>query len=487
MKSEVVLTPGAHDEAASYLLRDFQQGIRQERLCFALWRPSRGVERFTGVVRELILPGPDEVNLHGNVSFEGKYLTRAVHSARRQNAGLAMLHSHPYDGWQDMSEEDVVAERDVVAYQAQATGQALLGMTVGTDGYWSARFWRRHAGQMVLNWCDKVRIPRRDRYQINWHPSKVRRHSPNPMLRRTVATWGIGVQAGIQRLCVGVVGVGSVGAIAAEALARLGVSEIVLIDPDRIELHNLDRLLFATRRRVGDLKVDVARQNVIAHSTHEHVRVRAIPVGIEYRNAYRAALDCDVLLSCVDRPVPRDILNYIAIASGIPVLDAGVSVHVNAANRTFESARWRSHLVVPGNACLRCTQQYSTSDVVAELDGSLDDPSYLQNLPIDKVPQTQNVFPFSLGCASMQVNHMVRYVIAEDWWPDIQGQEYRFLGGTTKRWNEQCKVHCAFRQRVGLGSDEEASYLKPPVTSARPRWLEKMSIKIGSLFGIRKR
>ena len=49
-----------------------------------------------------------------------------------------------------MSEPDIVAERDVLAPPAHATKLPLVGLTVGADGYWSARFWiksnefRRH-------------------------------------------------------------------------------------------------------------------------------------------------------------------------------------------------------------------------------------------------------------------------------------------------------------------------------------------------------
>ena len=460
MRKEVVLSDELHRKAKNHLLDFIEADVAQENLCFGLWYPSEGAERFTAVVKRIVLPLATEVHLHGNASFEGKYLTRATREAKRQGAGLVMMHSHPAAGWQDLSESDIFAERDIVAYQAQSTKKPFLGMTIGNDGYWSARFWDRNFDRMELEWCDKVRVPRRERYQIDWHPVAVRSFTSNPMLQRTIESWGIGVQNGIQRLRIGIVGTGSVGAIAAEALARIGISEITLIDPDKIKVHNLDRFIFATPKAIGELKVHRVKDEIAHHSTNENVHVRAIAHSIQDEEAYREALDCDLLLSCVDRPVPRDVLNYIAIANGIPVVDAGVAVEVDPKNYTFESARWRAHLVIPGNACLRCAGQYSSSDVVAELDGSLDDPSYIENLPENERPRNQNVFPFSLGCASMQVNLLIRYLIAENWWPCIQRQEYRFVSGQTKRATVGCEPHCQFRARTGLGSDEAPTYLK---------------------------
>ena len=460
MRKEVALTNESHQKAKRHLLNYLNQGVLQENLCFGLWYPSQGTERFTAIVKDIVLPRPNEVHLHENASFEGKYLTRATREAKRQNAGLVMMHSHPTSGWQDLSKPDIFAERDVVAYQAQSTKKPFLGMTIGKDGYWSARFWSRKTNRMDIEWCNKVRVPQHDKYQIDWHPSANRPYTPAPMLQRTIETWGIGVQKSIQQLRIGIVGVGSVGAIVAEALARIGVSEITLIDPDSIEVHNLDRFIFATSKQIGESKVHRVKQEIASHSTYKGVQIRAIAHGIEYEDAYKQALDCDLLLSCVDSPVPRDVLNFIAIANAIPVIDAGVAVEVDPTNRTFESARWRSHIVIPGNACLRCTGQYSSSDVVAELDGSLDDPSYIRNLPENERPQNQNVFPFSLGCASMQVNLMIRYLIAEEWWPRIQRQEYRFIGGKMTRSNAECQPHCLFRTRDGLGSDQRPTYLK---------------------------
>ena len=486
MRLEVVLTEKSHLQAKNHLLRFLDGGVAQEDLCFGVWYPSQGANRFTAVVSEIILPHSSEVHLHGNASFEGAYLTRATRQAKRHSAGLVMMHSHPATGWQDLSQQDVLAERDIVAHQAQSTKCPFLGMTIGSDGYWSARFWNRRAGGMQLEWCDKVRIPLKKRYQIDWHPTLVTAADSTPMLRRTIESWGIGVQHGIQRLRIGIVGTGSVGAIVAEGLARVGISQITLIDPDKLEIHNLDRFIFGTRKLIGTLKVDCVKDSLIRHSTNERVHIRTIAHGIESEDAYREALDCDILLSCVDRPVPRDVLNYVAIANGIPVVDAGVAVEVDPTTKSFESARWRTHMIIPGNACLRCTGQYSSSDVVEELDGSLDDPSYIANLPEADRPRNQNVFPFSLGCASMQINMLIRYLIAEHWWPPIQRQEYRFLSAQAKRSNAECQPHCAFRARTGLGSNEVPYYLKRRPTHTHAAWKERLRATIGRIFSIRR-
>ena len=395
------------------------------------------------------------------------------------------MHSHPSAGWQNLSQTDILAERDVVAYQAQATKKPFVGLTIGTDGHWSARYWTRTADRMELISCDKVRVPQRTRYQVDCKPCNDNPPASRLMLKRTIETWGVAVQHDLEQLRIGIVGLGSVGAIVAEALARIGISQITLIDPDRIEPHNLDRFLYGTKNRVGEFKVRRVKREILAHTTNENIQVRAIPDGIESSASYRQALDCDLLFSCVDTPVARDVLNHLAIANAIPVLDAGVAVELHPTNRSFESARWRSHIVIPGNACLRCTGQYTSSDVVAELDGSLHDPSYIQNLPESERPQRQNVFPFSLGCASMQTNLMIRYLIGTDWWPAIQRQEYRFVAGRTTPSTSECRQHCTFIGKEGLGDNQLPHYLRPPRTPREVAWLRKIRTMIGMLFSTR--
>lgn len=67
----------------------------------------------------------------------------------------------------------------------------------------------------------------------------------------------------LHRARVAVFGLGGVGGHAAEALARSGVGTLDLVDNDRVAESNLNRQLFATRRTLGWLKVDAARDRLL--------------------------------------------------------------------------------------------------------------------------------------------------------------------------------------------------------------------------------
>ena len=343
MTHEVAMTLEVSGAASTHLLQHYEAGGYQEDLCFALWRPSTGSRRKTALVYELLLPQDGERLLHGNASFEPWYFARAIGRAVTDQVGLAFMHSHPGTGWQGMSQSDVEAERDVLAYPAVATGLPLLGLTMGSDGYWSARFWEKGEGVMGRRACAKARVVGPDTYQLHFDDKLTPPPGRREVLRRTYDTWGSRAQGDLSRLRVGIVGLGSVGSIVAEAIARIGVANITLIDPDRVEEHNLDRLLHATESDIGRFKVELAGREIRRRSTSEDVKVVTCPRSVHDRRAYEAAIDCDILFSCVDRPVARDVLNYIAYAHLVPVIDGGVEVQT--LNNYLHSAHWRAHLI----------------------------------------------------------------------------------------------------------------------------------------------
>ena len=67
----------------------------------------------------------------------------------------------------------------------------------------------------------------------------------------------------LHRARVAVFGIGGVGGYTVEALARSGIGTLDLIDDDRVCLTNLNRQIIATRKTVGQYKVDVAEQRIL--------------------------------------------------------------------------------------------------------------------------------------------------------------------------------------------------------------------------------
>ena len=420
----------------------------QEDLCFGLWTPSTGKHRKTAIVTDILLPVGDERSLHGNASFSGSYLARATKTAIANSQGLVFMHSHPSRGWQDMSIPDVNAERGPIADAARATACPLVGMTVGVDAHWSARFWQEGRRNKTRYWCKKVRLIDQTRLKV-WRPPASETPSRRRQ-RRTIESWGEEKQRDLESLRIGVVGLGSVGSVVAEGLARIGVRELVLIDHDIVEEHNLDRLLNAHKKDVGRPKTDIAEEAVRNASTAGHLVVINCRQRIQNREALAAAKDCDILVSCVDSPVARDLLNRTAYRDGIPVVDGGVEVRKNPRTANTNAARWKAHVACPYTECLRCKGQYTSSDVMLEVDGSWDNPRYVIGNRSGR-PGAENVFCLSLATGSELLNLTTRMIIAERWWPVQGGIERNLVTGRTKTSRRVCHPNCTIHSERWTG------------------------------------
>lgn len=70
--------------------------------------------------------------------------------------------------------------------------------------------------------------------------------------------------AQLQNKTVLVLGLGGVGGYVVEALVRSGIGHLILVDFDRIELSNLNRQIIALRSTIGQRKVDVMAERILA-------------------------------------------------------------------------------------------------------------------------------------------------------------------------------------------------------------------------------
>jgi len=269
---------------------------------------------------------------------------------------------------------------------------------------------------------------------------------------RTISAWGEQTQKELSQLKIGIVGLGSVGSMVAEVLSRMGLTKFVLIDFDRVEEKNLDRLVGVYPKDIGKPKVDVIAKSLKRSASSEKIHIDKYQFSICEEMGFRASLDCDVLFSCVDRPWPRQVLNFIAYAHLIPVIDGGIKVRTNTKNTVIKGADWKTQTVGVGRTCLECSGQYETHWANLERQGLLDDSNYIEGL-LDKsvVDSHENVFVFSSHLASMEVMQLLSLVIAPSG-IKLGQQIYHFMTGTSENVSMNgCEPDCFFNQILGKG------------------------------------
>jgi hypothetical protein len=455
MSGEVTYSAAMTAPTDNVLARHLDKGPKQEDLCFVYWFPSRGTTRTTAVINAVVLPRDDERILQGNVAFTADYLARVL-AERPDGAGIGLVHSHIGPGWQGMSDDDVVAERDALA--GAVWGQSdlpLLGLTRGTDGAWSARFWIRTAPRTYdRRWAESVRVVGR-RLRVTHHPelAPIRRSDSQVA---TVSVWGEQAQSELARTHVGIVGLGSVGSIVAEALSRIGFSRVTLIDFDVLEERNLDRTAGASAPDLaaGLSKVQVAARNIRTVATTTDLDLRVVNASLLTEEGLAAALDCDILVSCVDRPWPRHLLNAVAYAHLLPVVDGGIAAGVKP-DGTPLYVDWRIHTVGPGNACLICQDALRRGDVALDIEGRLDDPDYIRNLPPEDRERfaRRNVYAFSLAVGGHQVLQLVGAITGFTRISGIGPQHYHGYPGVMEVSEPECSDDCEYKPLTATAVD----------------------------------
>ena len=102
---------------------------------------------------------------------------------------------------------------------------------------------------------------------------------------------------------------------------------------------------------------------------------------------------------------------------------------------------------------MQCISAYKSSDVILEIEGKLEDPEYIRGLPDESIhKQNQNVMPFSMNLASLEVLQMIAYVagIAEIQYYGIQ--RYRFKQGRLSNLSDKvCHEKCDFNNNIAKG------------------------------------
>lgn len=160
---------------------------------------------------------------------------------------------------------------------------------------------------------------------------------------------------------VAIVGLGGGGSHIAQQLAHVGVGHYRLIDPDKIEASNLNRLVGATKVDVDDgiEKVEIARRTIKGIRPWADVRV----AKAKWQEADHLIRDAHVLFGCIDGYQQRDYLETAARRFSIPYIDIGMDI-AEIGPKSFAVAG-QMIMSLPGQPCMRCLG-FLTPDKLAQ-------------------------------------------------------------------------------------------------------------------------
>ena len=351
----LVLTARDHQALRAHLIC----GDGKEAAAILLCKPTTGERRRLLVSQVIFVPHDAcPVRTPVRIVWPGNYIEAAIDRAEADDLLVILIHSHP-GGWLEFSEVDDASDGVTMPALLAACGSQHGSAIITPDGAIRARL---YDGEMTAKPIDLVTVAGDD--ILYWWNSSI----ADAQLAPWPQAFTSGMRDQFERLNVGIVGVSGTGSLTAEQLARMG-AKVTLVDFDRVEHKNLNRIINATiaDADANRLKVDMFTDAVGRYSGQGVAT--AIAESINSREAILTVSQCDVIFSCVDTHEARQIVDLIAAAFLIPLFDVGVVIptrKVGSDGVAIADVYGRIDYVQPGGATLADRRVFTPESLRAE-------------------------------------------------------------------------------------------------------------------------
>lgn len=160
-------------------------------------------------------------------------------------------------------------------------------------------------------------------------------------------------------------GVGGVGGLVALNARGLGLRKITLIDNDRIEKSNLNRLPAATLRDIGEYKVNVMARMIQDVSPGTEVDTIPEKVSCDEGSTRKAIAESDIIVASVDSFEARFDIQWLAARYLKPLIDIGSGINLRTDTLKVKFMGGQIACYIPGGPCL-CCQAVVPRDIESE-------------------------------------------------------------------------------------------------------------------------
>ncbi len=156
---------------------------------------------------------------------------------------------------------------------------------------------------------------------------------PERYQRSLGTTGGADGQVRLLQSRAAVIGLGGLGGLVAELLARMGVGTLVLADSDNFNVSNLNRQVLATEENLGESKAGVAAKRL--QQVNAAVTVEPFQGYVDADNAVELLRGCQVVVDCLDNLKSRYLLQSTCRELDIPLVHGAIAQFVGQVSTIF--------------------------------------------------------------------------------------------------------------------------------------------------------
>lgn len=339
-----------------------------------------------------------------HIGFETKPLREFFRRCEEESLVFGFAHNHPTD-FANFSDTDDTNEITLLEAVSNRNGRdvSIVGM-LWANNMWKARI-RNARTRKEFAYARHVLVTDR--------PMRVYRADDidqgDDAYARQAAVFGAPLVNTLQSLRVAVVGVGGTGSPTATLLARSGIGQLVLIDPDNLEESNLNRVRGAARVDVGKNKAEILQKHI--SNLGLQINVTAISANVDSPEGVDALASSDFIFGCTDDQIGREVLNTAAYAYAQPYIDVGLGGQVGRDANDRPYLRYhhgRVSTIFPEEGeCLFCqgvlTEQWIRRDYAFRENPTMNEEQARERYLEGGAEQAPGVGPFTSAIADFGV------------------------------------------------------------------------------------
>ena len=285
---------------------------------------------------------------YGHRALTPAFIHREIRRCRDSRLAYLAVHNHGSDRRVNFSRIDIEShERGYPALMDIGRGVPVGALVYGRRSV-AADIWLPDGTRRSLG---TYRVIGREVTRLYSQPRRER--GSHPEHERQVRMFGASGQRILEASKVAVIGLGGVGSLVTEYLARLGVGNLVLIDPEQIDESNLSRVVGATGVDVEicQLKTQIAVRH--AREMAIHTNLQPIAGDVSRDSVAQLLRDCDFIFLAADSMRARLVVNALAHQYLIPTIQMGTKIR-SGKSGNIDDAMCAVRHVRPGTGCLWC-------------------------------------------------------------------------------------------------------------------------------------